>query len=458
MRIGSGSKVAALVLGGALAVAGSTYALRIPRPVIPEVSVVAGSVGAPTTDQAGGSPAQQRTSEQEVERLIHAYEDRVATNPDPLEFTLLGQLYLQRARTTGDVASYEQAETALERALGMYPTDPEAGTLLATAHFSMHDFAGALTIAQDIYDRDPTQLPALAVVADAEQELGDYDAATRTYEQLATEVPHAPGVEARLARSAFLHGSSDRAASLAAQAFADASDQGSFGSELAWYRTLQGQIALDSGDYDQGLRFYRDAVRIAPDYHVGRAGLARALAATGALRGAIANYRKAIDLVPQPTYLAALGDLYVATSQPAKAAGPYATVRAIATLGAVGRQVYDRQLALFDADHDRRIAEAIRIASASLERRHDIYGYDTYAWALYRAGRYAEARDAMDQASALGAQDARLFFHAGMISTALGDERRAIRELTQALTISPEFDPLLAPVARRTLASFGEGP
>jgi tetratricopeptide (TPR) repeat protein len=461
MRLGKGWVTMVGVVGAAALLAALTY---IPHPggrgTPPGLIARAanGGITAPTVDQAATSGlGQQRTSSQEVERLIHAYEARVATNPDPLEFTFLGRLYLERARTTGDVASFVQAETALGRALEMYPTDPEAGTMLASALFATHDFAGAMAQARRIYDRDPTQLAALAVIGDAQQELGDYAAAATTYAQLRTEAPDAPAVNARLARYAYLHGDGARAQTLAARAFEEASTRGSFGAELAWYRTLQGQIALDAGRYTLALRLYRQAVAIAPDYHVARAGLARALAASGQLHAAIASYREAITMVPQPSYLAALGDLYVAIGHADRAADPYATVRVIASLSATTPHVYDRQLALFDADHDRRIAQAVSIAETSLRTRHDIYGYDTYAWALYRAGRSADARVASDQALALGTRDARLLFHAGMISEALGDNLRAARELTEALAVSPNFDPLLAPLARRTLASLVQG-
>ena len=44
-----------------------------------------------------------------------------------------------------------------------------------------------------------------------------------------------------------------------------------------------------------------------------------------------------------------------------------------------------------------------------------------------------------------------IYFHAGMISAALGERARAAAELQRALDISPQFDPLLAAEARATL-------
>jgi Flp pilus assembly protein TadD len=56
---------------------------------------------------------------------------------------------------------------------------------------------------------------------------------------------------------------------------------------------------------------------------------------------------------------------------------------------------------------------------------------------------------------AMGTPDARLWFHAGMISAALGDDERARDELSRALSLHPNFDPLLAPVAAEALADLG---
>ena len=156
-------------------------------------------------------------------------------------------------------------------------------------------------------------------------------------------------------------------------------------------------------------------------------------------------------LVPEPSSLAALGDLYTVTGDDRAAAVQYDTVEAIATLQAVNRELYDRQLALFWADHGGDLDNALAIAERSIEERRDIYGYDTLGWVLYRLGRFDEARAASDKALAMATPDARLWFHAGMISAALGDDERARAELSRAMQLNPEFDPLLAPVAEATL-------
>jgi tetratricopeptide (TPR) repeat protein len=243
---------------------------------------------------------------------------------------------------------------------------------------------------------------------------------------------------------------------LAAGAEEAAQAAGLDGADLAWYRGYRGSIELDDGRYGAAAALYRSAVRLAPRYHVARAGLGRALAASGHVDQAIHHLARAVEVLPDPGYLAALGDLYFLRGDRLLGREQYATVEAVATLARASRQVYNRQLVTFYADHDRRPTEAVALAARELAVRKDVYGWDAYGWALYRAGRLAEARRAADRALRLGTRDARLFYHSGMISLSLGDEDRAARDLGTALEISPAFDPLHAPAARRALQELGE--
>lgn len=393
-----------------------------------------------------------RAERAEVERLIRAFELRIREHTDVLDYKFLGGLYLERARSTGDVAAYASAEAALAKAVELAP-DAEGLVLLGTVRYATHDFAGALALARRVYDRDHTEFVALLLAGDAYLELGRYDDARAAFATLADALPGTGAVEARVARLAFLAGD-DHARDFAAAAQADAERQGAFGPGLAWYAHLRGQIAFDSGDYTSAAEHERAAVAIAPDYHVARAGLARALAALGDVDGAIVEYRRAIDIVPQPDYLAALGDLLALRGDASGAEKAYATVEAIATLAPLDRRLYDRQLALFSLDHDRDLAGALEIARSSEALRPDVYGEDILAWALFKNGRLAEARAASDRARALGTHDARFLYHAGMISIALGERERGRGEIAAALGRSPMFDPLQAARASAALEAL----
>jgi tetratricopeptide (TPR) repeat protein len=408
-----------------------------------------GSGGAGSTAAPG--PGRRR----DIDRLIESVEDRVRRQPSALDYTFLGRLYVERGGQTGDVATYARAEEALRRALEIYPDDPEARALLASVRFTTHDFPGALRLAEGLLAEDPGDPGALAVAGDARLEIGDYAGATAAYQELARRLPGAAAVEVRRARLAQLLGQVVEARRLAAAAEIAARSAGLDGSDLAWYRSFRVTGELDAGRYAAAVDLARSAVTMAPRYHLARAALGRALAATGRITDAIRQYARAVELLPDPAYLSALGDLYVLRGQRALAREQYATVEAIADLAGVNRQMFNRQLTTFYADHDRRPARAVALAERELSVRKDVYGWDAYGWALYRVGRFAQAREASDRALRLGTRDPRLLYHSGMIALALGDDDRASRDLGAALALSPSFDPLQAREARRALAALG---
>ena len=147
-----------------------------------------------------------------------------------------------------------------------------------------------------------------------------------------------------------------------------------------------------------------------------------------------------------------------ATSTP-KLASPsrpsaYDTVEFIATLAAIDQQVYNRELALFYANHDLKLEYALELASAELEFRKDIYGYDALAWTLYQNGSLDEAADAMDQAMKLGTKDALLFFHSGIIKYRLGDEDKVREHLSSALRLNPLSPSFIAPLPSRSCRNW----
>jgi tetratricopeptide (TPR) repeat protein len=264
-------------------------------------------------------------------------------------------------------------------------------------------------------------------------------------------------IDQRLSRLAALHGDPDAAqrymiAALKAALAAPAPPR----ETVAWCRWQLGELAFSVGDCPTAERHYRDALTTFPHYFRALASLGRVRAARGDLADGIAQYEHAIRIFPDPAFIAALGDLYKRVGREKDAAQQYALVEHIARLSAANGVLYNRQLALFYADHDRNLALALTLAQKEWEVRKDIYGYETLAWALYKNGRYAEALVAIKPAMRLGTQDALLYFHAGMIHAKLGHQKEAAAALQRAFEINPYFHPRHAEEARLTLATLGD--
>ena len=220
---------------------------------------------------------------------------------------------------------------------------------------------------------------------------------------------------------------------------------------LAWCHWQLGETAFTTGDYAAAEQQYRAALTVFPDYYRALGGLGRTLAAHGDVNGAIAQYERATKILPDLTFVAALGDLYQLAGRAKDADAQFALCEQLGRLSAAGSEPYNRVLALFYADHDLNPAEAYRLAQREYAARHDIYGADALAWTAFKAGQANEAQRAMKESLRLGTQDAKLFYHAGLIARAAGDQTASHDYLQRALKLNPQFDPRQAPLARQAL-------
>jgi tetratricopeptide (TPR) repeat protein len=137
---------------------------------------------------------------------------------------LLGELYIRRARETGDVSSHQRAEIAINQALDLLPGYAPAGSLLASIYYAQHEFVRALTLAEELYESNMKNSQARIVMADSYLSLGNYEAEAIYLERGETNMT-AP-LLARLANLAELKGNPDEALTLIQRAAGDALNSG----------------------------------------------------------------------------------------------------------------------------------------------------------------------------------------------------------------------------------------
>ena len=154
---------------------------------------------------------------------------------------------------------------------------------------------------------------------------------------------------------------------------------------------------------------------------------------------AIELYKKALGVVPFPEYAAALGDIYARTGRAEEARKQYDLVEFMGYLNTVNKTLYNRELALFYADHEFKLKESLKLARKELEVRHDLYTWDTLAWSLYKNGRSDEAAGAIAKALRLGTRDGQLFFHGAMIYDRMGDKVKSRQYLQNLSSMNPRF-------------------
>ena len=217
----------------------------------------------------------------------------------------------------------------------------------------------------------------------------------------------------RLARWAELTGRTDLARRLLDQALADAKVRRDLPPEqVAWFHLRVADLALRTGRLTDADFAFRAGLAVFPGDYQLLAGLARLEASRGHWRRVIDYGDASVVIALDPATLGLVSDAYAQLGDSA-AAAQYARTMEVAVLGQPGQ--WHRAWSLFLLDHDRRVPDVLARVRAELATRKDVYGYDLLAWALQKAGRNGEARDAMTKALALGTDDPLLRHHASEI-------------------------------------------
>lgn len=400
------------------------------------------------------SPGPARAGDGAADRAIAAYQRRLQRHPaDPWTHYRLGDAYVQKFRVTADPIWLGLAERALRRSLALDPEQASARRHLAYVLYTRHEFDDAAREAARAVAADPGDSHAWGVLGDAHLEVGRYAEADLAYRRM-LETGNDLYAHARSAAVQSLRGDVAGAIRALEHALARGRAEGRPAEALAWVEWQLGQEHWSRGDLAAAETAYRAALVTVPGYHRALAGLAQVLLARGRGPEAAPLLEQAIAVVPQLDYVVALGDLHAVLGRPDAAERQYALAEHIGRLSALNRVLYNRELAWFYADHDRRLDEALALARRELETRRDVHAHDLLAWTLYKSGQPEAARAAMAEALRLGTQDARLFYHAGMIEWRLGNAEAAAAYLRQALATNPHFHPHHAAEARRALETL----
>ncbi|MDZ4721778.1 MAG: tetratricopeptide repeat protein [Roseiflexaceae bacterium] len=382
------------------------------------------------------------------DQLIWDYQERARKDPKSAGArAVLGAAYIQKARETGDPSYYGKAEQVLNEALALDSKYLDALIGKGSLALSRHRFREALAIGEQARIINPHVPRVYGVIADAQIELGMYDQAVNTVQQMVDMRPDLSSYS-RVSYLRELYGDLDGAIKAMERAV---SAGGPSSENVEWTRVQLGNLAFTKGDLAEAERHYTTSLQRLPDYVYATAGMAHVRAAQGKTDQAILLYQHAIERIPLPEFVIALGELQESLGHTKEAEQQYQLVRAMQQLFTSNGVDTDLELALFESNHGRDPAAAVDLARAAYQRHPSIKGADVLGWALYRAGNYAEARRYADEALRLGTQDALMLYRAGMIAQAQGDTAAARDRLNQAIKLNPAFSPLYAPQARQAL-------
>lgn len=435
-RIGLVAAVAAVLaigglLGGLLADGPASAPVPVAQPAVAADQALAGfSLG-----DTEGTVAQL----QEVLR---------ADPKDSKALSLLGLAYQQLARETGDPSYYPKSEGVLEQALRLEPDGLLATSGLGSLALARHDFEQALELGERAKELSPATARTYGVIGDALIELGRYREAFAAFDRMASLKPSVAAYS-RVSYARELLG--DPQGAVQAMRLAVDAARGSK-EPRAWTLVQLGKIFWTVGDLAGAEASYRRALQVFPGYVYALEALAQVEGARGRFASAIELANRAVDVVPLPQFVTLLGDLYFVSGQRALANDQYELMDVIRRLLVANGVKIDLETAVYYADHDIRLPEALRLARVAQRERPSVLGDDALAWALERNGRCDEALVYSKRALRLGTLDANLFFHRGMIERCLGNERAARGWFRKALDLNPDFSLLWAPVAREAIS------
>jgi tetratricopeptide (TPR) repeat protein len=412
-----------------------------------------GAVGNGADEPTSIAPASRNDNTMTAVRFL---EDRVKDDPDDIvALNKLSGYYLQLHRETEDLKYLELAIRLVQSSLRILPADQNLGGLraLAQAEYQTHDFRSARDHAKELTEYEPRRGLGFQLLGDASLELGDYDAAIAAYKTMEQLDPGTVATESRLAHLAFLQGDASTAQRLYANALRQARSSSLRSAEtIAWCHWQLGEVSMAIGEYQKAKGHYHEALGEFADYAHAVTSLARLCAVHGDLAAATTTFEELVRKHSDPIDGAALGDLYKLAGRDRDAEKQYANVERWSQQSPLHAALYNRHLVLFLADHDLKTTHAYALARKEYETRRDVYGADALAWAALKAGKIDEAQEAMKQALRLGTEDARLFYHAGMIARAAGDRSAATEFLRRAIRLNPHFDLWQSRIARAALA------
>jgi tetratricopeptide (TPR) repeat protein len=390
------------VFAAVLAVLLAVNRTDTPAPSLPDA-------GAPTGDAVA-----------DFQRAVRAAPDRGAA------YVGLGDAYLARARETGDPGFYSRAERAFGAALRREPDDLGALIGAGTLAGLRHDFAEQLRLGRRAVAQAPELARPYTVVADAQVELGRYDAAATTIQRL---VDRKPGLASYARASYFRELSGDLAGAVKAMRLAVSS--GGTPENVAYVQALLGDLELARGRVVAAQAAYTGALRALPGYPAGLVGLARADATDGDLGRAAVRLRRASNRLPLPATLVLLSEVERALGNDGAAKGALAAARAQHELLSGGRVRPDAEAVLFAADFSSPAA-AVRLGRRVWKAAPSVRTADALGWALTRAGRPREGFSLARRALALGSRDPLFRLHAGIAAREAGLAAPAARHLAVA--------------------------
>lgn len=366
-----------------------------------------------------------------AEQRIAAARQVLKADPNSSQaYNDLASALCRRARETGDVEFFPQAEAAVAASLKIAPGNYEAQKLRAAILLGNHDYTAALRLAESLNKSVPDDIPVWGFLVDANIALGNYPAAEKAAQWMLDLRPGNAPAFVRSAQLREVFGDLDGTLEFLEEAYRRTPDTEL--EERAFLLTETARVHLLAGDKRRAEALLLRVLASIPEYHL-------ALRTLASLRTEEGKYDEALDLLrtrarfvksADSAYeLAEALDRAGKSADAAKAFGDFlARSQAETKLSSKA----NRQLIFYYLNHSSDPAKALSIAEKEVAARHDVFTQDAYAWALFKNKKTALANSELSKALAVGVRDPEIFCHAGLIAASAGEAASSREYLKQA--------------------------
>jgi tetratricopeptide (TPR) repeat protein len=368
--------------------------------------------------QSGASPV-----DKEISRL-----QQQIRNGRNVELWLeqLGWAFVAKARESFDPGFYKLAEECARSIEKRNPQSQEAMLLRAHVLQNLHRFKETETLARRLVQQRGLSFD-YGLLGDALMEQGKLGDAVAAYQQMMNLKPDLRAY-ARAAHMRWLKGDLEGAIEAMRLAVSAASPQDA--ESAAWVNTRLAFYEFQACRVNEAQQRCEFALSLQSNYPPTLLLQGRILLAEGQFGEAVAVLQKAVKLNPLPEYQWTLAEALRAACKEKEASDVETQ------LCQRGASSDPRTLALYLATRHESPETALRLARAEFDSRSDVFSHDALAWSLAAGGKVTEAQSEMQRALAEGTQDARLFFHAGIIASQAGHSADAERWLRKASELS----------------------
>ena len=208
----------------------------------------------------------------------------------------LGASYVRQAFETADPAFYPLAESSLRRAENIVGATPEIMVIKAGLALARHRFADARAFASNALQAQPEAIAPRIALFDAEVELGHYEQAFQSIDDLVAQRPNVATLS-RLSYRRQLSGDLS-GAEIAMRQAVSAAPPNSIDRAVAL--GYLGDVLLESGRLDAASRSYEQSFRLDPANGTAVLGRARVFLAHGDPQAAVALLDRLTDRNPLP--------------------------------------------------------------------------------------------------------------------------------------------------------------